>query len=100
MWGDEHCAVLVVGRTVGYTSERHRVWVLHLKLVALREDGTVGAPIATRGLGALLAVSEAQVLPSGCSRAIRLLRYILKLRWKLRRLLIIIYHNFNIQFKI
>lgn len=81
--GAEHRAVLVVGRTVRNTSVRHGVWVLHLKLVALREDGAVGAAIPTRGLRALLAVPQAQVLPSGCSRSACVLRYILKLRWVL-----------------
>jgi len=88
--GTEHRALPVVGRTVRNTSVRHGVWVLHLELVALREDGAVGASIATRGLRALLAVTQAQVLPSGRSRSTCVLRYILKLRWMLRRLLIII----------
>ena len=101
--GDLREAVRIVGRTVRDTSKPHGVGVLHLKLVALREDGTVSAAIATRALGALLAIAQAQVLPSGRSLSTRLLRYILKLRWMLRRrckLLIIIYVHFNIQFKI
>ena len=101
--GDMIQAVLIVGRTVRDASKWHCVGVLHLELVALREDGSVCAAISTRRLRALLAFAQAQVRPSSCSLSTRLLCYTLKLRRMLRRhsmLLTIIKVHFNILFKI
>lgn len=58
-------AIMIVGRTSIDASERNGIGVLLLKLVALREDGSMRSASATRGLRARLAFAQAEIRP-GC----------------------------------
>ena len=75
---------LIFGRTVSDTSEWHGVGVLHMEVVALRENRAVGASITARCLRTLLAIAQSHVRSSCRYLPTGLQRYVLE-RCGLRR---------------